>query len=187
MKIWVPCVSPGSISFPSCPHGKSPLGLPEFLTLLFLHATACGLRRTLIPSPFLVFFVLFSVYVKPLGVRTTHFEAVPALQGARHPYSLQDTLSTLCPPCSPPFGNSATDARLDMAWWLALTRRGLSPRKKRRAYLGAITGKLSRARSASVTLLADRAAAALLRQGEVRWAIVGADRVARHGNVASAV
>ena len=32
---------------------------------------------------------------------------------------------------------SATDARLDTGGWLALTRRGLSPRKMRRALLGA--------------------------------------------------
>lgn len=38
-----------------------------------------------------------------------------------------------------------------------------------------------------VTLLADGAAAALLRQGEVRWAIVGADRVAANGDVANKI
>jgi hypothetical protein len=86
--------------------------------------------------------VLPSVYVKTLGVRNTHFEAVPALQGARRPYGLQDSLSTLRPSCSPPFSDSATDARLDTGGWLALTRQGLSPCKKRRAYLGAITCKL---------------------------------------------
>jgi methylthioribose-1-phosphate isomerase len=37
-----------------------------------------------------------------------------------------------------------------------------------------------------VTLLAD-GAAALLRQGEVRWAIVGADRVAANGDVANKI
>ena len=39
--------------------------------------------------------VLPSVYVKTLGIRNLHFEAVPTLQGARHPYGLQDTLPTL--------------------------------------------------------------------------------------------
>jgi methylthioribose-1-phosphate isomerase len=38
-----------------------------------------------------------------------------------------------------------------------------------------------------VTLLADGAAAALLRQGEVRWAIVGADRIAANGDVANKI
>jgi methylthioribose-1-phosphate isomerase len=38
-----------------------------------------------------------------------------------------------------------------------------------------------------VTLLADAAAAALLRRGEVHWAIVGADRVAANGDVANKI
>ena len=38
-----------------------------------------------------------------------------------------------------------------------------------------------------VTLLADAAAAALLRQGEVRWVIVGADRIAANGDVANKI
>jgi len=40
---------------------------------------------------------------------------------------------------------SATGARLDTGGWLALTRRGLSPRKIRRAFPGAITLGVSRA------------------------------------------
>ena len=40
-----------------------------------------------------------------------------------------------------PFGSS-TDARLDTGGWLTLTRRGLSPRKIRRAFPGAITRRL---------------------------------------------
>jgi hypothetical protein len=43
------------------------------------------------------------------------------------------------PSCSPLCGDSATDARLDTGGWVALIRRGLAPRKKRRAYFGAIT------------------------------------------------
>lgn len=38
-----------------------------------------------------------------------------------------------------------------------------------------------------VTLLADGAAAALLRQGRVRWVIVGADRIAANGDVANKI
>ncbi len=38
-----------------------------------------------------------------------------------------------------------------------------------------------------VTLLADGAAAALMRQGEVRWVIVGADRIAANGDVANKI
>jgi len=40
---------------------------------------------------------------------------------------------------------SAMDPRLDTGGWLALTRRGLSPRKMRRALPGAITPAMSRA------------------------------------------
>ena len=39
--------------------------------------------------------VLPLVYVKILGIRNLHFEAVSTLQGARHPYGLQDPLPTL--------------------------------------------------------------------------------------------
>jgi methylthioribose-1-phosphate isomerase len=38
-----------------------------------------------------------------------------------------------------------------------------------------------------VTLLADSAASYLLRQGEVRWVIVGADRIAANGDVANKI
>ncbi len=38
-----------------------------------------------------------------------------------------------------------------------------------------------------VTLLADAAAAALMRQGGIRWAIVGADRIAANGDVANKI
>ena len=42
--------------------------------------------------------------------------------------------------------DSAMDARLDTGGWLALTRQGLSPCKRRQACLGARTLRLSRAR-----------------------------------------
>lgn len=38
-----------------------------------------------------------------------------------------------------------------------------------------------------VTLLADAAAAALMRQGEIRWVIVGADRIAANGDAANKI
>src|SRR5262245_65804576 len=56
-----------------------------------------------------------------------------------HPYGLQDTLSTLRPSCSPCLHGSAMDARLATGGWLALTRQGLAPCKRRQACLGAIT------------------------------------------------
>ena len=108
------------------------MGLPEFYSasLPACHGlrTPADLRTLAFPGAL----VLPSEYVNTLGIRNKlRYEAVPALQGARHPYGLQDTLSTLRPPCSPPSGDSATDARLDTGGWLALARRGLSPRKKR--------------------------------------------------------
>jgi hypothetical protein len=42
---------------------------------------------------------------------------------------------------------SAAGPTLDTGGWLTLTRRGLSPRKRRRALLGAITQRLKRARN----------------------------------------
>ena len=56
-----------------------------------------------------------------------------------HPCGLQDTLSTLRPSCSPCLHGSAMDARLATGGWLALTRQGLAPCKRRQAFLGAIT------------------------------------------------
>jgi hypothetical protein len=50
------------------------------------------------------------------------------------------------PSCSPCLHGSAMDARLDTGGGLALTRQRLSPCKRRQAYLGAITPRLSRCR-----------------------------------------
>src|SRR5437867_11475927 len=68
-----------------------------------------------------------------------------------HPYGLQDTLSTLRPSCSPCLHGSAMDARLATGGWLALTRQGLSPCKRRQAFLGARTLALSRWRQSAAT------------------------------------
>ena len=78
--------------------------------------------------------------VKTLGVRNCHVEAVPALQGARSPLR-----PTGCSVYASPIlfavipHDSAMDARLDTGGWLPLTRQGLSPCKRRQAFLGAIT------------------------------------------------
>jgi hypothetical protein len=73
------------------------------------------------------------------------FGAVPALQGVRPPlwptgFSVyaSPALFTLLT-VSLPFGRSAAGATLDTGGWLALTRRGLAPRKIRQASLGTIT------------------------------------------------
>lgn len=76
------------------------------------------------------------------------FGAVPALQGVRPPlwptgFSVyaSPALFTLLT-VSLPFGRSAAGATLDTGGWLALTRRGLTPRKIHQASLGTITSEL---------------------------------------------
>jgi hypothetical protein len=104
---------------------------------------ACGLRRTSTSSPYRMLRVGF-VHVKTLAVRNNPISKLYQLFRTRgRPYGLQDSLSTLRLSRSP-FGSS-TVARLDTGGWLTLTRRGLSPRKIRRAFPGAITPRLSRA------------------------------------------
>jgi len=64
-------------------HDRSPLGLPEFSSVSLL---ACHGLRTPADLHYLaktVASVLPSVYVKTLGIRIEHFEAVPALREAR--------------------------------------------------------------------------------------------------------
>ena len=65
-------------------HGRNVWGLPRSSTPLFLHATACGLRRTSPSSPCRRVRVAFGS-VQTLGIRNSLVEAVPALQGARSP------------------------------------------------------------------------------------------------------
>lgn len=78
------------------------------------------------------------VHVKTLAVRNNPISKLYQLFRTRgRPYGLQDSLSTLRLSRSP--SGSSTDARLDTGGWLTLTRRGLSPRKIRRAFPGAIT------------------------------------------------
>jgi hypothetical protein len=56
--------------------------------------------------------------------------------------------------------DSAMDARLDTGGWLALTRQGLSPCKRRQAFLGAITPAVSRRQQR-------------VRSGRVGWSAAG--------------
>jgi hypothetical protein len=88
--------------------------------------------------------------VKTLGVRNKLISKLYQHFRVRdHPYGLQDSLPTLSPSCSQPLGYSAMDPRLDTSGWLTLRktpldispRRGLAPRKIRRAFPGAITTK----------------------------------------------
>ena len=114
-------------------------GFPSSPTPLFLHATACGLRRTSTPKPFRVLRVVFQ-HVKTVDIRNKlisklyqHFRVLD------HPYGLQDALCTLTPHIVHRLPRSSLRSTLDTGGWLALTRRGLAPRKRRRVLLGAIT------------------------------------------------
>jgi len=87
------------------------------------------------------------VHVKTLAVRNNPISKLYQLFRTRgHPYGLQDSLSTLRLSCSP--CDSSTDARLDTGRWLSLARRGLSPRKIRQAFPGAITFRVRGAAAA---------------------------------------
>src|SRR4029450_8610386 len=97
---------------------------------------------------------------KPSASATSAFSKLSQHFRVRgHPCGLQDTLSTLRPSCSPCLHGSAMDARLATGGWLALTRQGLSPCKRRQAFLGAITlglrraGKPQRRRSGATVLV----------------------------------
>src|SRR5690606_28951561 len=61
-----------------------------------------------------------------------------------HPCGLQDSLCTLTSPIVRGLPRSSLRSTLDTGGWLTLSRRGLAPRKRRRALLGAITPELSR-------------------------------------------
>ena len=113
-------------------RSQEPKGSPKFSTHLFLHATACGLRRTSTPSPCRVLCVGFRG-TETLAVRNGDFEAVPTFRVRGDPYGLQDSLCTLRLPCSPGLTapDSAAGATLDTGGWLTLSRPGLSPSKMR--------------------------------------------------------
>ena len=86
--------------------------------LLFLYAQAFRLRRTFTPSPNRASRIAFG-HVKTLGVRIKLISKLyQHKRRARHPYGLQDALSTLRLSCSPPPGDSVTDARLNTGGWL---------------------------------------------------------------------
>jgi hypothetical protein len=76
-------------------------GFPGSPTYLFLHATACGLRRTSTPSPNRMLRVAFG-YVKTLGIRDKLISKLYQHFRERDlPYGLQNSLPTLSPSCSP--------------------------------------------------------------------------------------
>ncbi len=99
------------------------MGLPKFLTYLFLHATACGLRRIAINLAITVDLVLPSGPLRPSASATIPISKLyQHFRGRGSPYGLQDSLSTLhlCL-VRRNLLDSATGARLDTGGWLTLT------------------------------------------------------------------
>jgi hypothetical protein len=128
---------PSSVGFIASPRHRSLRGFPSSPAPLFLHATACRLRRTSTHSPSRVLHLGFRVQY-PVAIRG--FAISKLYQHFRErdlPCGLQDSLCTLALSLVRDLRRSATGPTLDTGGWLALTRPGLSPGKRRRALLGA--------------------------------------------------
>ena len=128
------------IPSPCCSHDRSPLGLPGFYSVSL---PACHGLRTPADLHLLAFrrFRVAFRLVKTLGIRDysfrelyQHFRVRVTPTAYRMLYL---RLVHLVRQTSQ--SDSAMDPRLDTGGWLALARRGLSPRKIRRAYPGATT------------------------------------------------
>jgi hypothetical protein len=99
-------------------------GFPSSLTPLFLHATACGLRRTSTSSPKRMFLCCLRRTLKPSASAICISKLYQHFRERGLPYGLQDALPTLSPSCSlfSSPNNSAMDPRLDTGGWLTLTK-----------------------------------------------------------------
>ena len=132
-------------------------GFPGSPAHLFLHATACGLRRTSTPSPIRVLLCCLRCTLKPSASATSLFRSCTSASGSAISPTAYRILCLrlvhLVRPASRQY--SAMDPRLDTGGWLALTRRGLPPRKMRQALPGAITIQQSSVRKC-VRSSADR-------------------------------
>ena len=112
-------------------------GFPSSTSHLFLHATACRLRRTSTPSPIRVLLCCLRWAIKPSAAAKTKSRSCTSTSGcATTPAAYRILCLRFARFVHRSFG-SATHARLDTGGWLALTRQGLSPCKMRRALLGA--------------------------------------------------
>ena len=112
-------------------------GFPSSTSHLFLHATACRLRRISTPLPVRVFLCCLRWAIKPSASAKTKSRSCTSTSGcATTPTAYRILCLRFARLVHHSFG-SATDARLDTGGWLTLSRRGLSPRKMRRALLGA--------------------------------------------------
>ena len=124
------------LTFMLLPVGAS-RGFPSSTSHLFLHATACGLRRTSTPSPIRVLLCCLRWAIKPSASAKTKSRSCTSTSGcATTPTAYRILCLRFARLVHRSFG-SATDARLDTGGWLTLTRQGLSPCKMRRALLGA--------------------------------------------------
>ena len=128
---------------------QEPAGLPEFsnASLLACHGlrTPADIRALAMNRALHIAFQ----HVKTVGIRIGHFEAVPALQGTRFPLRFTSVSVYVYPIHCPQVAQSAMKSTLDTGGSLALTRRGLAPRKRRQASLGAITSGLTVMKGAS--------------------------------------
>jgi len=112
-------------------------GFPSSTSHLFLHATACGLRRISTPSPNRVLLYCLRWAIKPSASAKAKSRSCTSTSGrATTPTAYRILCLRFARLVHRSFG-SATDARLDTGGWLTLTRQGLSPCKMRRALLGA--------------------------------------------------
>ena len=86
--------------------------------------------------------VLPSVYVKTLGVRDYSSRSCTSTSGCASPLRATGCSVYASPALFAAIKATPPRTQTRYGGWLALTRRGLSPRKKRRAYLGATTIKI---------------------------------------------
>jgi len=140
--------------FPLVTSSQEPSGLPGFLDVSL---PAC---HGLMTPPDLHILansdasVLPSVHVKTLGdPELTLSKLYQHFRERGLPYGLQDALSTLASHFLFAVTDSSVRPRLDTGGWLALTRRGLSPRKIRRASPSAITPQIRRPKKQSAAAL----------------------------------
>jgi hypothetical protein len=140
----LPCLKSCRPSPDVC-HGQEPLGPP---TCFDASLPACHGLRTPADLHILTMtdaLVLPSVCVQILGVRLSPCRSCPSPSGDAAPPTADRIrclrLAHLVRHVRT--HDSAMDARLDTGGWLPLTRQGLSPCKRRQAFLGARTLRLS--------------------------------------------
>jgi len=100
---------------PTLPTRRSLRGLPSSSTSLFLHATACGLRRTFASSPNRMLLYSLRCALKPSASATSSFRSCTSTSGDAAPPT---ACRILCPRLvhlvrRDPNHDSAMDARLD--------------------------------------------------------------------------